>query len=202
MDLQDKDLVEYTRYDLPELSFFTPLSPDRVAAHATFFAEDIDSEFILLVGDTAPLFAVALLYKIASKATEIVYQKDEASYGYVIFSLLDTDRYLRPVGIEAPGPWNDEQLQTFETQQSTDTRSELTLDIGALWSDAQKDTNKEYTKQLVTFLSQVYIHSPAKENVELRNATTEIVPLLLASAWFRREAKRVLIDGTIISSAV
>jgi hypothetical protein len=127
-----------------------------------------------------------------SKTREIVYRATAHAKAFTVFSLLDSDAFLRTLDVLNCPRWSDDDLESFATEQSKDTRKEIRIDMG-LWGKSQ-DKNEGDEMSVSAFLRDLYSINPYKDRVDVIGSAYPFL-FLLTLDWFASKSKEIVYNN-------
>lgn len=120
---------------------------------------------------------------------EVIYRPGKNHNAILIYSTLNDEQYLRPLGVkESPEVWSEKELADFDKAQTKDKNVSLELDFSKLGK-----INGDFSEK--KFYQNLYKISPDKARVVLRGQCP-VLPALIAVNWFLPFAKTVFYKNT------
>lgn len=178
-----EQLLQYKVLPFPEVEF-----PD-FDEWTNGLIRSIGNEPVELLG-AAPLTVVFRVFlKLRDRATEITYRAEKDARAFVVFSLYDSERYIRTWDVIYPARWDDAELDAFEREQAKDTSERAEIPLDEWWTEASGTEDP-----LRDFLSRLYAISPAKKEISF-HGSAPVLPALLALNWFAGASARITYDG-------
>ena len=177
--MKQKELIQYDVVDVSEYG--------NAAEKEASFHEAIE----LRGGGNPREIGEAFLFW-RSKTREIVYRATADTKAFTIFSLLDSDVFLRTSDV-LPGPrWSDDDLESFSMRQSEDRQKEIRIDMDEWGKSKNRNENEE--PSISTFLRNLYAVNPRKNRVELIGSVHPFL-FLLTLDWFASQSEEISHDN-------
>ncbi|MBI2458929.1 MAG: hypothetical protein HYV53_00045 [Parcubacteria group bacterium] len=150
--------------------------------------KSLTNQPIELSGETNLKDALLFFSSIRGFIPEVIYRSGKNQDAVLIYSTLNDEQYLRPLGIrESPIIWTKKDLDSFDKAQAKDKAVFAELDFFELGKVSGGFNEKKFYQNL-------YKISPNKEKAVLRGQCLTL-PALIAVNWFWPFAKSVFYEN-------